>query len=285
LYFDSYYTSSGSDPDPRHIIYDAETTPEERIVFFSSSSQNYPERNFYYADRHNFKGYAGASSTTLDVDGALIADSVNAGSGSIQTTGSVSTGALTATSVDAGSGSITTTGSVSTGALTATSVDAGSGFTAQANTMQAANFSTAAWNSNAGGSMFTRELWATEIYFNNSLSTATLSGTDLTLSTQGHTYETFDFSHTPTAALTLSEISLSNNNRVNAQYVVSVENNSNTYDITIPTTINCSLGGNTPFAFKKNFSSNVVIPANGCGILTIFYKSSTIVFLSASAFA
>jgi len=128
-------------------------------------------------------------------------------------------------------------------------------------------------------------LTAASISLSETLPTATLSGTDLTLGTQGLTYETFNYPHAAgDPAVTISEITLGSTNRVNSQYVVSVENGSSN-DITFPTTINCQIGTGTAFAFKKNYTSDVVIPAGGYGILTIYYKSSTIVFLSASAFA
>jgi hypothetical protein len=54
-------------------------------------------------------------------------DSLDSGSGVIQTTGQILGGATTVTSLSAGSGAISTTGTLSTGGATVTSLSAGSG--------------------------------------------------------------------------------------------------------------------------------------------------------------
>jgi hypothetical protein len=59
--------------------------------------------------------------------GATTVTSLSAGSGAISTTGTLSTGGATVTSLSAGSGSISTTGTLSTGGATVTSLSAGSG--------------------------------------------------------------------------------------------------------------------------------------------------------------
>jgi len=67
------------------------------------------------------------SGATLSISGAAGVGSLNAGTGAIQTTGTLSAGGATVTSLNAGSGTIQTTGALQGGAATVTSLNAGSG--------------------------------------------------------------------------------------------------------------------------------------------------------------
>jgi hypothetical protein len=75
--------------------------------------------------------FASFLNTTIQLGAAAVTSltvtSLNAGSGAITTTGTLSAGATTVTSLGAGSGTITTTGTLSAGAATVTSLNAGSG--------------------------------------------------------------------------------------------------------------------------------------------------------------
>ena len=71
---------------------------------------------------------SGTIQTTGELKGgSTTVTSLNSGSGTIQTTGQLKGGATTVTSLSAGSGAISTTGTLSTGSATVTSLSAGSG--------------------------------------------------------------------------------------------------------------------------------------------------------------
>ena len=71
---------------------------------------------------------SGTIKTTGTIEGgSTTVTSLSAGSGAISTTGTLSTGGATVTSLSAGSGAISTTGTLSTGGATVTSLNAGSG--------------------------------------------------------------------------------------------------------------------------------------------------------------
>jgi hypothetical protein len=75
---------------------------------------------------------SGTGEFVVDADGATTTSSLNAGSGAIQTTGTLSAGAATVTSLDAGDGLIKTTGNMQTAGLATTgSVTLGNGATVQ----------------------------------------------------------------------------------------------------------------------------------------------------------
>jgi hypothetical protein len=72
--------------------------------------------------------------------GATTVTSLSAGSGSISTTGTLSTGGATVTSLSAGSGTISTTGTLSTGGATVTSLSAGAGEISTTGTIKGGTF-------------------------------------------------------------------------------------------------------------------------------------------------
>jgi hypothetical protein len=69
----------------------------------------------------------GAFSSNVNITGDINCGNISAGSGTISTTGAVSTGAITCTALNASSGTIQTTGAVSTGAITCTALNASAG--------------------------------------------------------------------------------------------------------------------------------------------------------------
>ena len=64
---------------------------------------------------------------TIDILGAAVFSSLNASSGTIQTTGTISGGAISCSSLNASAGTIQTTGSISGGAISCSSLNASSG--------------------------------------------------------------------------------------------------------------------------------------------------------------
>jgi len=208
----------------------------------------------------------------------------------ITSTGANVTGALDVTGATTLDSTLDVTGATTLDTLDvtgATTLNSTLDVTGQLNatTVEASTFSTIS-NGNSG-SVLTREIFATEVKFNNTLSNATynLNTNRITLNTQGFTYETFDLTYAQTSvSTTFTTIQLSFSNRVNAQYVIAIQNNASG-NLTIPTSISCSLGGNTPFAFLTNYTSNVTITPGGYGMLNIFFKSTTQVFLSASKYS
>lgn len=80
--------------------------------------------------------------STLRATTAVV-DSLDSGSGTIETTGTLKGGATTVTSLNAGSGSIQTTGTLSTGGATVTSLDAGAGLIKTTGNIQGENLTLA----------------------------------------------------------------------------------------------------------------------------------------------
>ncbi len=104
--------------------------------------------------------------------------------------------------------------------------------------------------------------------------TPSISGSTLTLTTAGNTYETFDLPYTDAGA-TVSTLAFSGTQRNNSQYVVCIYNNGSG-DISFPTTIS---------GVKVNHTSQVDVAYPAYAILTIFYKNSTNIFASVSVFS
>jgi len=130
-----------------------------------------------------------------------------------------------------------------------------------------------------------------DIKTTNSATSASITGSStLSLQLSGNTYDTFHYNPTSgSAAITISTIEFASTGtapRVNSQIVISIKNQS-TQTVEIPTTIAVSdqAGGSSTGNFLVNFSSQVDIPNNGYGIITIYYLSSTLFFASASVFS
>lgn len=130
-----------------------------------------------------------------------------------------------------------------------------------------------------------------DIKTTNSATSASVTGSStLSLQLSGNTYDTFHYNPTSgSAAITISTIEFASTGtapRVNSQIVISIKNQS-TQTVEIPTTIAVSdqAGGSSTGNFLVNFSSQVDIPNNGYGIITIYYLSSTLFFASASVFS
>lgn len=109
------------------------------------------------------------------------------------------------------------------------------------------------------------------------LTTTSTTSDTLTLNTAGFTYETFDYTNSSTAAVTITTLSLTGTQRNNSQYVVSIDNTgAGTGTFSFSTTFTGA---------KINYTTQVDIPNGEFGILTIYYKDSSTIFASASVFS
>lgn len=133
---------------------------------------------------------SGTIKTTGTLEGgATTVTSLSAGSGSISTTGTLSTGGATVTSLSAGSGAISTTGTLSTGGATVTSLSAGSGAISTTGTLSTGGATVTSLNAGSGaisttGTLSTGGATVTSLDAGSGLikTTGNLQGKDLTLS-------------------------------------------------------------------------------------------------------
>lgn len=121
--------------------------------------------------------------------GATTVTSLSAGSGSISTTGTLSTGSATVTSLSAGSGAISTTGTLSTGGATVTSLSAGSGAISTTGTLSTGGATVTSLDAGSGaisttGTLSTGGATVTSLDAGAGLikTTGNFQGADLTLS-------------------------------------------------------------------------------------------------------
>lgn len=112
--------------------------------------------------------------------GATTVTSLSAGSGSISTTGTLSTGSATVTSLSAGSGAISTTGTLSTGGATVTSLDAGAGAISTTGTLSTGGATVTSLDAGAGLIKTTGNFQGTDLTLSGNL---TVNGTTTTIDT------------------------------------------------------------------------------------------------------
>lgn len=108
--------------------------------------------------------------------------SLNAGSGTIQTTGTIQGGATTVTSLSAGSGAISTTGAISGGATSVTSLSAGSGTISTTGSITGGATSVTSLNAGSGAIQTTGTLNGGATNVTSLTSSGSITGTNLTLS-------------------------------------------------------------------------------------------------------
>jgi hypothetical protein len=245
---------------------------------------------FFVYNGTTYISLAGFDSATGDIivdgsitsTGALTAASVNAGTGAIQTTGTVSTGALTATSVNAGTGAIVggsitasslglgngsiTAGSISAGQITATSqlfIGYGASFNASIT-------STSFTFQNSGAALCS--ITSDGLKLNTTSNTATSSAynppyTDFNLAFDCNnlTYKNFTCSVTGVGTVNRYEIS---NVRENGLYKVRVVNANQNYNIIFDK-------GSNVGTFKFSSTTSLTVTPGNHAVLTFFHIDST----------
>jgi hypothetical protein len=112
--------------------------------------------------------------------GATTVTSLSAGSGAISTTGTLSTGGATVTSLSAGNGSISTTGTLSTGGATVTSLSVGSGAISTTGTLSTGEATVTSLDAGAGLVKTTGNIQGADLTLSGNL---TVNGTTTTIDT------------------------------------------------------------------------------------------------------